>query len=205
MARSCVDGRSQLSPCSAKRSSSVRSVTDPSLSPPAGPRFGRWWMRIRATALFEQVICNCFVTDPSARASGARGWTPCCGTATRSDGPVLLPVPQFMAPGSAGPVAEADAASAVGQRRVVRHQGVAHLSFPTLAARRTTGAAFSPVLVERPVRERARPAERRWATRTVSSGRSWSRSWSGAGRSAAGSRWWYAAPESATTVGQGGA
>jgi hypothetical protein len=87
-------------------------------------------VRIRAIAVFERVVYNCFVTDPS------RPERPVLEVEAvlregDADGPILLPAPQYMAlvggPGPARPHLEALSR----QGRLVRHQGVTHLSFPT--------------------------------------------------------------------------
>lgn len=87
-------------------------------------------MRIRATAVFERVIYNCFVSDP------ARPDLPVLEMDALlregdADGPVLLPVPLFMALVGGPEVAEPILRKLSAQGRIVRHQDVAHLSFPT--------------------------------------------------------------------------
>ena len=145
-------------PCSAKRSSSVNRSPTPVWSA-CRSRFGyKRWMRIRATAVFERVIYNCFVTDrrgPSVRCSDGR---PAAGRRRRWS--VLLPVPQFMAL-VGGPGGRADAASAVGPGSTWSATGVAHLSFPDLAARRRRLTRRSARCRWGGQRKPARPAERR--------------------------------------------
>ena len=87
-------------------------------------------MRIRATAVFERVIYNCFVTDPSRPEHPVLEMDALLRDGD-ADGPVLLPVPQFMAIVGGPAVAEPMLRRLSAQGRVVRHQGVAHLSFPT--------------------------------------------------------------------------
>ncbi len=87
-------------------------------------------MRIRATAVFERVVYNCFVSDPNRPDHPVLEMDALLRDGD-ADGPVLLPVPQFMALVGGPEVAEPILRRLSSQGRVVRHQDVAHLSFPT--------------------------------------------------------------------------
>lgn len=87
-------------------------------------------MRIRATAVFERVVYNCFVSDPHRPDHPVLEMDAVLRDGD-ADGPVLLPVPQFMALVGGPDVAEPILRRLAQQGRVVRHQDVAHLSFPT--------------------------------------------------------------------------
>jgi len=87
-------------------------------------------MRIRATAVFERVVYNCFVTDPSRPDRPVLEMDALLRDGD-ADGPVLLPVPQFMAFLGGAEAAESVLRQLNEQGRIVRHQDVAHLSFPT--------------------------------------------------------------------------
>ena len=87
-------------------------------------------MRIRATAVFERVIYNCFVSDPSRPDLPVLEMDALLRDGD-ADGPVLLPVPQFMALVGGPDVADPILRRLSAQGRIVRHQDVAHLSFPT--------------------------------------------------------------------------
>lgn len=87
-------------------------------------------MRIRAIAVFERVVYNCVVTDPSRPERPVLEVDAVLRDGD-ADGPLLLPVPQYMAlvggPGAAEPYLR----RLQGEGRLVRHQDVAHLAFPT--------------------------------------------------------------------------
>ncbi len=87
-------------------------------------------MRIRVTAVFERVVYNCYVVEPlhPERPTIEIDALLRDGDA---DGPVLLPVPQFMALVGGPEVAEPALRRLSSQGRIVRHQDVAHVSFPT--------------------------------------------------------------------------
>lgn len=87
-------------------------------------------MRIRATAVFERVVYNCFVSDPSRPERPILEMDALLRDGD-ADGPVLLPVPQFMALVGGPDVAEPILRALSAKGRVVRHQGVAHLAFPS--------------------------------------------------------------------------
>jgi len=87
-------------------------------------------VRIRATAVFERVVYNCFVSDPSRPERPILEMDALLRDGD-ADGPVLLPVPQFMALVGGPDVAEPILRALSAKGRVVRHQDVAHLAFPT--------------------------------------------------------------------------
>jgi hypothetical protein len=87
-------------------------------------------VRIRAIAVFERVIYNCFVTDP------LRPERPVLEVDAvlrdgDADGPILLPAPQYMALVGGPDIADPYLRGLADQGRLVQHQGVTHVSFPT--------------------------------------------------------------------------
>jgi hypothetical protein len=88
-------------------------------------------VRIRAIAVFESVIYNCYVVD------GARPDRPVLEVdallrpGDADEGPLLLPVPTFMALVGGPEAAEPHLRSLSKRGRLVDRQGVAHVSFPT--------------------------------------------------------------------------
>lgn len=87
-------------------------------------------MRIRAIAVFERVVYNCFVTDPG-RPERPMLEVDALLREGDADGPILLPAPQYMALVGGPDVAEPFLRELADRGRLVRHQGVTHLSFPT--------------------------------------------------------------------------
>jgi len=87
-------------------------------------------VRIRAIAVFERVVHNCVVTDP-ARPERPVLEVDAVLREGDADGPILLPVPQYMALVGGPEAAEPHLRELAAQGRVVRHQDVAHLAFPT--------------------------------------------------------------------------
>ena len=87
-------------------------------------------MRIRATAVFERVVYNCFVVDPS-RPDRPVLEVDALLREGDADGPILLPVPQYMALVGGPDRAESHLRALSRQGRLVEHHGVTHLSFPT--------------------------------------------------------------------------
>jgi len=87
-------------------------------------------MRIRVTAVFERVVYNCYVVDPQHPDRPVVEMDALLRDGD-ADGPVLLPVPQFMALVGGPETAEPALRKLSAQGRIVRHQDVAHLSFPT--------------------------------------------------------------------------
>ncbi len=87
-------------------------------------------MRIRAIAIFERVVYNCFVVDPLHPERPVLEVDAVLRPGDADDGPLLLPAPTFMAL-VGGPAAATEPLRALDRAgRVVRHQGVAHIAFP---------------------------------------------------------------------------
>ena len=88
-------------------------------------------MRLRAIAVFESVIYNCYVVDAAHPERIVLEVDAVLRPGDADDGPLLLPVPTFMAlvggPGAATSQLRALAAKG----RIVDRQGVAHVAFPT--------------------------------------------------------------------------
>lgn len=80
--------------------------------------------------MFERVIYNCFVIE-SRHPERPLLEMDALLREGDADGPVLLPVPQFMALVGGADAAEAALRKLSAQGRIVRHQDVAHVSFPT--------------------------------------------------------------------------
>lgn len=87
-------------------------------------------MRIRALAVFERVVHHCVVVDPSRPERPVLEVDALLRDGD-ADGPLLLPVPQYMALVGGPEAAEGHLRALRDQGRVVRHQDVAHLAFPT--------------------------------------------------------------------------
>jgi hypothetical protein len=87
-------------------------------------------VRILAIAVFERVVYNCVVTDPSRPGRPVLEVDAVLRDGD-ADGPLLLPVPQYMALVGGPDTAEPYLRELHGQGRLVRHQDVAHLAFPT--------------------------------------------------------------------------
>jgi hypothetical protein len=87
-------------------------------------------VRIRAIAVFERVVYNCVLTDPS-RPDRPVLEVDALLREGDADGPLLLPVPQYMALVGGPRAAEPYLRRFQDEGRLVRHQDVAHLSFPT--------------------------------------------------------------------------
>ena len=87
-------------------------------------------MRIRAIAVFERVVYNCFVTD-AHRPERPVLEVEAILREGDADGPILLPVPQYMALVGGPEVAVPYLRGLSAQGRLVEHQGVTHLAFPT--------------------------------------------------------------------------
>lgn len=86
-------------------------------------------MRIRAVAVFERVVHHCLLID------GERPERPVLEVDAilrdgDADGPLLVPVPTFMALLGGPEAAEAALRSLNRAGRIVTHEGVAHVSFP---------------------------------------------------------------------------
>lgn len=91
-------------------------------------------MRIRAIAVFESVIYHCYLTDAANPSRPTLEVDAVLRPGDADDGPLLLPVPTFMAllggPEPARPILREMAR----RGRIVTRQHVAHLTFPTWVA-----------------------------------------------------------------------
>lgn len=87
-------------------------------------------MRIRALAIFERVVHHCVATDPS-RPERPVLEVDAILREGDADGPILLPAPQYMALVGGPEAAAPHLRELARQGRLVEHQGVTHLSFPT--------------------------------------------------------------------------
>jgi hypothetical protein len=87
-------------------------------------------VRIRAIAVFERVVYNCFVTD-AARPERPLLEVDALLREGDADGPILLPAPQYMALVGGPDLARPYLRALERQGRLVEHQGVTHLAFPT--------------------------------------------------------------------------
>ncbi len=87
-------------------------------------------MRIRAIAVFESVIYNCVVVDPDRPSHPTLEVDAVLRPGDADDGPLLLPVPTFMALVGGPETADPHLRSLQQRGRLVVHQGVNHISFP---------------------------------------------------------------------------
>jgi uncharacterized protein YbjT (DUF2867 family) len=87
-------------------------------------------VRIRAVAVFERVVHNCVLVDPS-RPERPVLEVDAILRSGDADGPLLLPVPQYMALLGGAAAAEPYLRELRDQGRILRHQGIAHVVFPT--------------------------------------------------------------------------
>jgi hypothetical protein len=87
-------------------------------------------VRILAIAVFERVVYNCVVTDPDRPGRPVLEVDAVLRDGD-ADGPLLLPVPQYMALVGGPDAAEPYLRELNDQGRLVRHQDIAHLAFPT--------------------------------------------------------------------------
>jgi hypothetical protein len=86
-------------------------------------------VRIRAIAIFERVVYNCFVVDPAHPDRPVLEVDAVLRPGDADGGPLLLPAPTFMAL-VGGPDAAQEPLRALDRAgRVLRHQGVAHVAF----------------------------------------------------------------------------
>jgi hypothetical protein len=88
-------------------------------------------VRIRAIAIFESVIYNCYVTDSARPERPVLEVDALLRPGDADDGPLLLPVPTYMALLGGPAAAEPHLRSLSDRGRLVQRQGVAHISFPT--------------------------------------------------------------------------
>ena len=80
--------------------------------------------------MFERVVYNCFVTD-AARPERPLLEVDALLREGDADGPILLPAPQYMALVGGPDLARPYLRDLERQGRLVEHQGVTHLAFPT--------------------------------------------------------------------------
>ena len=88
-------------------------------------------MRIRATAVFEGVVYNAHVVDATRPERPVLEVDALLRPGDADDGPLLLPVPTFMALVGGPVIAEPALRQLSRTGRLARRQGVAHISFPT--------------------------------------------------------------------------
>ncbi len=88
-------------------------------------------MRIRAIAVFEGVIYNCYVVDPARPDRPILEVDALLRPGDADDGPLLLPVPTFMALVGGPEAADPHLRQLSERGRLVTRQGVAHIAFPT--------------------------------------------------------------------------
>jgi hypothetical protein len=88
-------------------------------------------MRIRAIAVFESVIYNCYVVDASRPERPLLEVDALLRPGDADEGPLLLPVPTYMALVGGPELAEPYLRALSSRGRLVDRQGVKHLSFPT--------------------------------------------------------------------------
>jgi hypothetical protein len=87
-------------------------------------------MRIRALAVFERVVHHCVVTDRNRPERPVLEIDALLREGD-ADGPILLPAPQYMALVGGPDVAAPYLREFDRQGRLVEHQGLQHLVFPT--------------------------------------------------------------------------
>ena len=88
-------------------------------------------MRIRATAVFESVVYNAYVTDATRPERPVLEVDAVLRPGDADDGPLLLPVPTYMALVGGPTVADPALRQLSRAGRLARRQGVAHIAFPT--------------------------------------------------------------------------
>ncbi len=87
-------------------------------------------MRICAIAVFESVIYNCFAVDLARPDHPVLEVDALLRPGDADQGPLLLPVPAFMALVGGPDAAEPHLRSLADRGRIVSHQGSAHIAFP---------------------------------------------------------------------------
>ena len=97
-----------------------------------GPHVGRYPrpVRIRAIAVFEGVVYQCFAVDLDRPDRPTLEVDAVLRPGDADDGPILLPVPTFMALLGGAAAAEPHLRDLSRRGRLVERQGVAHISFP---------------------------------------------------------------------------
>ena len=88
-------------------------------------------MRLRAIAVFECVIYNCYVVDAGHPERPVLEVDAILRPGDADEGPLLLPVPTYMALVGGPAVAEPHLRALSAKGRIVDRQGVAHIAFPT--------------------------------------------------------------------------
>jgi hypothetical protein len=88
-------------------------------------------MRIRAIAVFESVIYNCYLVDAARPDRPVLEVDALLRPGDADDGPLLLPVPTYMALLGGPDAAEPHLRRLSARGRLTQRQGVAHVSFPT--------------------------------------------------------------------------
>ncbi len=88
-------------------------------------------MRIRAIAIFEGVVYNCYVVDAARPDRPVLEVDALLRPGDADDGPLLLPVPTYMALVGGPAAAEPHLRELSRRGRLTERQGVAHISFPT--------------------------------------------------------------------------
>jgi len=88
-------------------------------------------MRIRAIAVFESVIYNCYLVDAARPDRPVLEVDAVLRPGDADDGPLLLPVPTYMALLGGPDEAEPHLRLLSTKGRLVHRQGVAHVVFPT--------------------------------------------------------------------------
>jgi hypothetical protein len=88
-------------------------------------------VRLRAIAVFEGVIYNCYVVDAAHPERPVLEVDALLRPGDADEGPLLLPVPTYMALVGGPKVAEPHLRALAAKGRIVERQGVAHLAFPT--------------------------------------------------------------------------
>jgi hypothetical protein len=88
-------------------------------------------VRVRAIAVFESVIYNCYVVDPAHPERPLLEVDAVLRPGDADEGPLLLPVPTYMVLVGGPAVAEPHLKALSARGRIVEHQGVAHIAFPT--------------------------------------------------------------------------
>jgi hypothetical protein len=88
-------------------------------------------VRLRAIAVFESVIYNCYMVDPDHPERPILEVDALLRPGDADEGPLLLPVPTYMALVGGPDAAEPHLRALAARGRIVDRHGVAHLTFPT--------------------------------------------------------------------------
>ncbi len=87
-------------------------------------------MRIRAIAVFEQVVYNCFAVDLSRPDHPVLEVDALLRPGDADNGPILLPVPTYVALLGGAEQARPHLRSLQQRGRIVSHQEISHIAFP---------------------------------------------------------------------------